>query len=1224
MAAKLGLASGADLEFEHLFDTTGPRGLSMAASAPSTWYAAKPKSSVAGAHPWEYAHELHAALSGGIGVAAGNAPDLIEPDLQQDWIYGHAPAIGMLGAAGDACVFEDQDHDVAFRRAEFAWHLGDSFSQLRAARDAASVSSSVIRVVHLDTGYDSKHKTFPRDRFDAALQRNFVDDDRPKDAEDLGMSGVLRNPGHGTGTLSILAGGRFAFSGSGYKFDDTLGGTNRARIVPVRVGNSVVQITTSSVAQGIGYAADLCAKADTRVDVISMSMGGLASAAWADAVNRAYEAGIVFVAAAGNNYARFGIPFPTRHVVYPARFGRVITACGVMANSKPYYGLGNGVMQGNWGPASCMETALSARTPNVAWARWGCSDIVRMNGQGTSAATPQIGAAAALYLQIHGDSLFDAKQYPEAWMRVEAVRAALFDAARAADDDDDAEKLGNGILQAMASLKVKPAKRGSLQKTDPDKATFPFLKVLTGLGMAGSSNDQMLQLEATQLAQRWSDASVVNPFESAVKDPDRAAARVSEAETRRYLELICDHPEASQQLRARAESVLGKNRARGGPTPKIPEPRKPIMTRNSVNAPPSKTDGPGRTPGPPNPVHFVPPVPPLRMLRGYALDPSLATSLDTVIISEITFGVPWEPLKPGPVGEYLEVIDVDPASNCSYDPINLDDPALLAQQGLPPSEGIPQFHQQMVYAVASQTIDHFERALGRRTLWRPGPPPQGASEKDDSNFVRRLRIYPHALRATNAYYSPTKIALLFGYFNASQDDPGDHLPGGKVFTCLSHDVVAHETTHALLDGIHRRFLLPSNPDVYAFHEAFADCVALFQHFTYPEIVRHQISVTRGDISNQENLLGQLASQFGHTTSKRTALRDAIGKLVNDEWVPHKPDPNDYAQMTDGTDPHDRGAILVAAVFAAFLAIYRRRTADLLRLATGGGGVLASGAIHPDLVNRLANEAAKSARHVLTMCIRALDYCPPTDITFGEYLRAIITADHDIVPNDVLKYRVAFIEAFRRRGIYPLGVRTLSDGSLLWRGPKDEVRTPSDALIDIFMDMRDQESKHAFSEDRREIFELQRSMRAKLHERLKNHFAKHAKSADAAILGIDPAVSFEVSIARFTNRIGPDGDALPQLILGLMQASMVPVDPADPEGPAMAFEGGSTIIVDLQSRDIRYCIRKSSSSADRLERQRGFAMREFDDSRDTYLGVRPLSGRASEFGNEPFAMIHRGL
>ena len=78
----------------------------------------------------------------------------------------------------------------------------------------------------------------------------------------------------------------------------------------------------------------------------------------------------------------------------------------------------------------------------------------------------------------------------------------------------------------------------------------------------------------------------------------------------------------------------------------------------------------------------------------------------------------WErDLKPGPLGEYLEVVDVDPASNACYAPVDLNDPKLLAESGLAPSESNPQFHQQMAYAVAMRTIERFERALGRKALW---------------------------------------------------------------------------------------------------------------------------------------------------------------------------------------------------------------------------------------------------------------------------------------------------------------------------------------------------------------------------------------------------------------------------------------------------------------------------------------------------------------------------
>jgi hypothetical protein len=82
--------------------------------------------------------------------------------------------------------------------------------------------------------------------------------------------------------------------------------------------------------------------------------------------------------------------------------------------------------------------------------------------------------------------------------------------------------------------------------------------------------------------------------------------------------------------------------------------------------------------------------PSFRRLRGFSFDPSLATQLDTALIAEVTFKVPWEKnLKEGPVGQYVEVVDYDPATGCFYAPLNLNDPNILAQDGLAPSEGNP-------------------------------------------------------------------------------------------------------------------------------------------------------------------------------------------------------------------------------------------------------------------------------------------------------------------------------------------------------------------------------------------------------------------------------------------------------------------------------------------------------------------------------------------------------
>jgi hypothetical protein len=526
----------------------------------------------------------------------------------------------------------------------------------------------------------------------------------------------------------------------------------------------------------------------------------------------------------------------------------------------------------------------------------------------------------------------------------------------------------------------------------------------------------------------------------------------------------------------------------------------------------------------------------------------------------------------------------------------------------------------MVYAVARLTIHNFERALGRRAIWSPGPSPDPRNPYDDSHYVQRLRVYPHALREANAYYSPAKKALLFGYFPASDDDPGSHVPGSMVFTSLSHDIIAHETAHALLDGMHRRLNRATNADMLAFHEAFADIVALFQHFTFPEILRQQIAHTRGDIRSQENLLGQLAGQFGRTTGARGALRDAIGVYDAEarRWEPRRPDPAEYETVLQ---PHRRGAILVAAVFDAFLSIYSSRIADLMRLYTGGSGVLPAGAVHPDLVQRLSDEAAKTAGHVLTMCVRALDYCPPVDLTFGEYLRALITADVDMVPDDDRHYRVAFVEAFRRRGIYPRDVRTLSADNLIWRSPHNDDRRHSAKLVSIVRELREYAHRQLYARTREDVFQHERAARRELHGRLAAHFRSGADGEqDAIFLGLDvPAHPFEVHAVHFATRVGPDGDLRFQLIVLITQELELPVDEADAEAGTMRFDGGCTLIADLEAPEIAYCIRKPLASVTRRERQRAFKQRLARTGlRATYFGARDPGEL-----REPFALLHRG-
>src|SRR5689334_19322653 len=102
-----------------------------------------------------------------------------------------------------------------------------------------------------------------------------------------------------------------------------------------------------------------------------------------------------------------------------------------------------------------------------------------------------------------------------------------------------------------------------------------------------------------------------------------------------------------------------------------------------------------------------------RILRVYAFDPSRGARFE----NHLTIRIPYEKLKKGPVGSKVAVIDYDASNKCYYEGVDLDAIAILGENGLPPSESDPLFHQQMVYAVVMDTVRRFEMALGREVKW---------------------------------------------------------------------------------------------------------------------------------------------------------------------------------------------------------------------------------------------------------------------------------------------------------------------------------------------------------------------------------------------------------------------------------------------------------------------------------------------------------------------------
>src|SRR6185312_14788910 len=272
--------------------------------------------------------------------------------------------------------------------------------------------------------------------------------------------------------------------------------------------------------------------------------------------------------------------------------------------------------------------------------------------------------------------------------------------------------------------------------------------------------------------------------------------------------------------------------------------------------------------------------------RIVALDPSIKGANGKVLTALIE--IPNEELLPGPRGYRVQVVDYDASNRALYRPA-----AILASDATRAPRRLEQdraFHARNAYAIVMSVLARFERALGRRVPW--------------SFAGHQLTIAPHAFVDLNAFYSKDDRAIFFGYY------PGDN---SMVFTCLAHDVVAHETTHALVDGLRSGYLRPSSADQAAFHEAIGDIVALLSILSLREIVSFGLdrgkSMTRGlvdarsltDKALKDSVLFGLAAQVGEAMYgvRGMALRRSI-------TLP----PNSKSKDTDEfQEPHRRGELL---------------------------------------------------------------------------------------------------------------------------------------------------------------------------------------------------------------------------------------------------------------------------------------------------------------------------
>ena len=573
--------------------------------------------------------------------------------------------------------------------------------------------------------------------------------------------------------------------------------------------------------------------------------------------------------------------------------------------------------------------------------------------------------------------------------------------------------------------------------------------------------------------------------------------------------------------------------------------------------------------------------------------------------------VPAERLQRGPRGHRFHVVDVAIGSGAASPPVVLHadgDPWAYvdrwSEDAHPDAATLGDdrdFRAQNLYAVAAHTLARFEQHLGRPIPWYSGFP--------------HLYLVPQARVEANAFYSREHHAVLCGWLPALGGRPA-------LYTALSYDVVAHEVSHAILDGLRPRFTEPGLPDQLAFHEALADLVALLSVFDLDGVAQHLLDPDGTGVvhfasdeaalrladrderraallaGRAEQLktspLARLAEQLGGRRAgpdddgRYPALRRSVDLPATEAW------------QTDPAfaEPHRRAEVLVAAFLQTLVTIWAGR---LEPLRSERGEVDAP---------RVAEEGVKSARHLLAMLLRALDYLPPVELEFADVVDAVLTADRRLAPEDEHGYRDALRDRFAAFGITPPPHRIVDEDGVAAPGPSAE---PALAGYPPDPDAGD---RCGLRYEHLNLAAL-RTSPEEVYQFVWNN---------AAALGIDVRLATRVERVLSSTRVGPDGLVVTEVLADYTQtlrttAGRLPPGVAAPAGLApdevVELWGGGVLVFDQFGR-FRLHQRQPILDADRQTRRLQYLVDSGVRGRDGSFGA--SDGRGDK---RRFALLHRG-
>jgi hypothetical protein len=362
-------------------------------------------------------------------------------------------------------------------------------------------------------------------------------------------------------------------------------------------------------------------------------------------------------------------------------------------------------------------------------------------------------------------------------------------------------------------------------------------------------------------------------------------------------------------------------------------------------------------------------------------DASVATELRTVEVAS---------LLPGPVSERVAIVD-------------LRDGGVLAEALPVPRDGrprpdAPRPHRDAatirwsLFATVLETLKMFESpdCLGRPVSWAFRTP--------------QLLVVPEAGTAPNAFYHRASRSLQFFSYPDETGEP--------IHLAASPDIVAHETGHAVLDGVAPWLYDAVSPQSLAIHESIADLTALLSAVSSRALAAEVLARTEGDLTR---------------TTVYSGFAFDLRALWGDDVALRELDATRRLEDAPDDDPHALSVVLSSAFYAVLLDAYAARLPRAGRRPKKRFG----GAEAPPRGEKERRFLALwfAGTLVKRLVVRGLDYLPPGEVGFLDLARAVLACDRAAHPEDETGLRDNLARRCLERGIgaHAADLETSHDG-----------------------------------------------------------------------------------------------------------------------------------------------------------------------------------------------------